>query len=143
MKVKGKFLRYGVISHRNIFFTCKNSLVILLQIYRLLVLVVKKRPQYRRHSIFSILPLDDDDDEDEQDEDGNNYSYDITSSRYTQRRSTGYPGLQNASSSSDGTLELFDKDSTAKEKGRISVKFQDKDTNFSQRSEQPCQVHQN
>ena len=27
-------------------------------------------------------------------------------------------------------LELFDKDSTAKEKGRISVKFQDKDTNF-------------
>ena len=41
------------------------------------------------------------------------------------------------------TLELFDKDSTAKEKGRISVKFQDKDTNFSQRSEQPCQVHQN
>ena len=40
-------------------------------------------------------------------------------------------------------LELFDKDSTAKEKGRISVKFQDKDTNFSQRSEQPCQVHQN
>ena len=40
-------------------------------------------------------------------------------------------------------IELFDKDSTAKEKGRISVKFQDKDMNFSQRSEQPCQVHQN
>ena len=40
-------------------------------------------------------------------------------------------------------IELFDKDTKAKEKGRISVKFQDKDTNFSQRSEQPCQVHQN
>ena len=40
-------------------------------------------------------------------------------------------------------LEIFDKDSKAKEKGRISVKFQDKDTNFSQNSEQPCQVHQN
>ena len=39
--------RYGVISHMNIFFTCKNSLVILLQLYRLLVLFVKKRPQYR------------------------------------------------------------------------------------------------
>ena len=40
-------------------------------------------------------------------------------------------------------LEQFDKDTKAKEKGRISVKFQDKDTNFSQNSEQPCQVHQN
>ena len=40
-------LRYGVISHMNIFFTCKNSLVILLQMYRLLVLILKKRPQYR------------------------------------------------------------------------------------------------
>ena len=40
-------------------------------------------------------------------------------------------------------LEQFDKDSKAKEKGRISVKFQDKDSNLSQNSEQPCQVHQN
>ena len=40
-------------------------------------------------------------------------------------------------------IELFDKDTKAKEKGRISVKFQDKDSNFSQNSEQPCQVHQN
>ena len=72
--------RYGVISHMNIFFTCKNSLVILLQLYRLLVLFVKKRPQYRwtktdsfvlvynvhisfrRHSLFSMLPIDDDED---------------------------------------------------------------------------------
>ena len=55
-------LRYGVISHMNIFFTCKNSLVILLQVYRLLVLVLKKRPQYRRHSIFSMIPIDEEDD---------------------------------------------------------------------------------
>ena len=41
------------------------------------------------------------------------------------------------------TVEQFDKDTKAKEKGRISVKFQDKDSNFSQNSEQPCQVHQN
>ena len=46
----------------NIFFTCKNSLVILLQVYRLLVLVLKKRPQYRRHSIFSMIPIDEEDD---------------------------------------------------------------------------------
>ena len=45
----------------NIFFTCKNSLVILLQVYRLLVLVLKKRPQYRRHSIFSMIPIDEED----------------------------------------------------------------------------------
>eukprot|EP00090_Calanus_glacialis_P014605 TRINITY_DN23427_c0_g1_i1.p1 TRINITY_DN23427_c0_g1~~TRINITY_DN23427_c0_g1_i1.p1 ORF type:complete len:380 (-),score=85.77 TRINITY_DN23427_c0_g1_i1:30-1004(-) len=56
---------YGVISHMNIFFTCKNSLVILLQLYRLLVLVVKKRPQYRRHSIFSMLPAEDKEDEED------------------------------------------------------------------------------
>ena len=43
----------------------------------------------------------------------------------------------------DLELEQFDKDTKAKEKGRISVKFQDKDSNFSQNSEQPCQVHQN
>ena len=42
----------------NIFFTCKNSLVILLQLYRLLVLIVKKRPQYRRHSLFAMFPVD-------------------------------------------------------------------------------------
>merc|ERR1719305_1846459 len=48
---------YGVISPMDIFFTCKNSLVILLQLYRLLVLIVKKRPHYRRHSIFSMLPV--------------------------------------------------------------------------------------
>ena len=40
-------------------------------------------------------------------------------------------------------VEEFDKDTKVKEKGRISVKFQDKDLNFSQNSEQPCQVHQN
>ena len=40
-------------------------------------------------------------------------------------------------------VEEFDKDTKVKEKGRTSVNFQDKDLNFSQNSEQPCQVHQN
>ena len=41
----------------NIFFTCKNTLVILLQMYRLMVLCLERRPQYRRQSrIFSLIP---------------------------------------------------------------------------------------
>lgn len=41
----------------NIFFTCKNTLVILLQMYRLLVLCLERRPQYRRQSrLFSLIP---------------------------------------------------------------------------------------
>ena len=35
-------------------------------------------------------------------------------------------------------VEQFDKDSRAKEKGRISVKFQDKDTNFSETLNSPA-----
>ena len=101
----------------NIFFTCKNSLVILLQIYRFLVLVVKKRPQYRfklkcffiqlqikylirRHSIFSILPLDDD----ENDSSDENMLKSVN--KQTQRRSTGYPGLEINSGSSDGEVVM-------------------------------------
>uniref|UniRef100_A0A0K2V3B7 Transmembrane protein 26like [Nasonia vitripennis] n=1 Tax=Lepeophtheirus salmonis TaxID=72036 RepID=A0A0K2V3B7_LEPSM len=49
--------RFGVISHMNIFFTCKNTLVILLQMYRLLILCLELRPQYRKSSRqFSIIP---------------------------------------------------------------------------------------
>ncbi len=41
----------------NIFFTAKNSLVILMQMYRLLVLCLERRPQYRRQSrLFSLIP---------------------------------------------------------------------------------------
>ena len=48
--------QFQVISHMNIFFTCKNTLIILLQLYRLLVLVLERRPVYRRQSrIFSIV----------------------------------------------------------------------------------------
>ena len=91
----------------NIFFTCKNSLVILLQLYRLLVLIVKKRPQYRRHSIFSILPLDDGDNDGHSDENSEDYDetavkivnkYDIKDKLMgckppgkLQRRGTAYP----------------------------------------------------
>ena len=49
--------RFRVISHMNIFFTCKNTLVILLQVYRLFVLCLERRPQYRRSSrLFSLIP---------------------------------------------------------------------------------------
>ncbi len=52
-----KLLRFRVISHMNIFFTAKNSLVILMQMYRLLVLCLERRPQYRRQSrLFSLIP---------------------------------------------------------------------------------------
>ncbi len=41
----------------NIFFTCKNSLVIMLQVYRFFVLCLERRPVYRRQSrIFSLIP---------------------------------------------------------------------------------------
>ena len=41
----------------NIFFTCKNTLVIMLQLYRLLILCLERRPVYRRQSrIFSMIP---------------------------------------------------------------------------------------
>ena len=47
---------FDVISHMNIFFTCKNTLVIVLQFYRLLVLVLERRPTYRRQSrILSLV----------------------------------------------------------------------------------------
>ena len=40
----------------NIFFTCKNTLIILLQVYRLLVLCLERRPVYRRQSrLFSLV----------------------------------------------------------------------------------------
>ena len=49
--------RFRVISHMNIFFTCKNTLVIMLQLYRLLILCLERRPVYRRQSrIFSMIP---------------------------------------------------------------------------------------
>lgn len=49
--------RYKVISHMNIFFTCKNSLVMLLQMYRFCILCLATRPTRRRQSrIFSLLP---------------------------------------------------------------------------------------
>ena len=49
--------RFQVISHMNIFFTCKNTLVIMLQLYRLLILCLERRPVYRRQSrIFSMIP---------------------------------------------------------------------------------------
>ena len=49
--------RFQVISHMNIFFTCKNTLVIMLQLYRLLILCLERRPVYRRQSrIFSLIP---------------------------------------------------------------------------------------
>ena len=51
------YFRFKVISHMNIFFTCKNTLVILLQMYRLFILCLERRPQYRRHSrLFSLIP---------------------------------------------------------------------------------------
>ena len=40
-------------------------------------------------------------------------------------------------------VEKVDKNPQAKEKGRINVNFQDKNPDFSQKSAQPCQVHQN
>ena len=47
---------FDVISHMNIFFTCKNTLVIVLQFYRLLVLILERRPRYRRQSrILSLV----------------------------------------------------------------------------------------
>ncbi len=49
--------KFRVISHMNIFFTCKNTLLIMLQVYRLLILCLERRPQFRRHSrIFSLIP---------------------------------------------------------------------------------------
>ena len=51
------YFRFQVISHMNIFFTCKNTLVISLQLYRLLILCLERRPQHRRQSrIFSLIP---------------------------------------------------------------------------------------
>ncbi len=42
----------------NIFFTCKNTLLILLQLYRLLILCLETRPVYRRQSrLFSLIPV--------------------------------------------------------------------------------------
>ena len=41
----------------NIFFTCKNTLLILIQMYRFLVLCLERRPRYRRQSrIMSMIP---------------------------------------------------------------------------------------
>ena len=41
----------------NIFFTCKNTLLILIQMYRFLVLCLERRPRYRRQSrIMSLIP---------------------------------------------------------------------------------------
>ena len=42
---KNLTFRFHVISHMNIFFTCKNTLVLLLQTYRLLILVLESRPR--------------------------------------------------------------------------------------------------
>ena len=54
--------KFEVISHMNIFFTCKNTLVTLLQVYRLLVLILARRsksPYQRRHSrLLSLVPGD-------------------------------------------------------------------------------------
>ena len=47
---------FQVISHMNIFFTCKNTMIILLQLYRLLILIMARRPIHRRQSrIFSVI----------------------------------------------------------------------------------------
>ena len=40
-------------------------------------------------------------------------------------------------------IEKFDKTPQAKEKGSINLNFRDKTPYFSQKSAQPCQVHQN
>ncbi|XP_071805551.1 transmembrane protein 26-like [Asterias amurensis] len=40
-------LRYQVYSHTNVFFTCKNSLVIVLQTYRIFVLHIERREKVR------------------------------------------------------------------------------------------------
>ena len=49
--------RFEVISHMNIFFTCKNTLLILIQMYRFLVLCLERRPRYRRQSrLMSMIP---------------------------------------------------------------------------------------
>ena len=41
----------------NIFFTCKNTLLILIQMYRFLVLCLERRPRYRRQSrLMSMIP---------------------------------------------------------------------------------------
>ena len=41
----------------NIFFTCKNTLVILVQLYRFLILCLERRPVYRKQSrLFSMIP---------------------------------------------------------------------------------------
>ena len=54
--------KFQVISHMNIFFTCKNTLIILLQVYRLLVLCLERRPVYRRQSrLFSLIQTFDPD----------------------------------------------------------------------------------
>lgn len=52
-------IHYGIVSYMNIFFTCKNTLVILLQLYRLYVVQTeskhkkRKRPETASISIIS------------------------------------------------------------------------------------------
>ncbi|XP_002733201.1 transmembrane protein 26-like [Saccoglossus kowalevskii] len=50
-------IRYDVVNHMMIFFTCKNSLVLVLQVYRLVVLYIEKHPD--RHSNSSRRYSDD------------------------------------------------------------------------------------
>ena len=42
--------RYGVLSYTNLFFTCKNTLVITLLLYRLVMVQVERRSDFRRRS---------------------------------------------------------------------------------------------
>ncbi|XP_070570918.1 transmembrane protein 26-like [Ptychodera flava] len=54
-------IHYDVVSHMMVFFTCKNSLVLILQLYRLVVLYVEKRPEHgqqisrRQSTDFTVL----------------------------------------------------------------------------------------
>ncbi|PSN51605.1 hypothetical protein C0J52_09092 [Blattella germanica] len=92
---------YRIISYMNVFFTCKNTLVILLQLYRLYVVHSETRKDTtvpeQQHAPISIIALSEDEDTSRSEEVPREKKKTVSSRRY--RQDTGYSTASSSHSS--------------------------------------------